>query len=298
MQVRKFSFFVLNFILLALILQGSTQLSAAQKQPASQNPAIPPAAPPNPGVRGPFVGKPIVPASFDGDVRRLPQSRAPIQKRQVPRPVLRRAANAPTQAQVIPFDPVRQAQMGTRQSLAPLQSFDGLPDTGWYPPSSNGDVGPNDYVQAVNIEIGIYSKTGTLLTSFTYDQLFSPLGGSGNPCSDSNNRGDVIVVYDPTVDRWIIADMAHHDATGNSLPPYYECIAVSKTSDPVVGGWWLYALPIAGDLFNDFAKLGVWSDGIYMSANLFDATGTYFQKVRVWALNRDDMINEDRKSVV
>ena len=43
---------------------------------------------------------------------------------------------------------------------------------GW-PPDTNGDVGPNHYIQAVNSAYAIYSKTGTLLASFTEDQLWA-----------------------------------------------------------------------------------------------------------------------------
>ena len=40
---------------------------------------------------------------------------------------------------------------------------------------------------------------------------------------------------------------------------------------------------------NDYPKMGVWSDGWYMTANMFDQIGTGFG-VRVWALNRSQMI--------
>jgi hypothetical protein len=47
---------------------------------------------------------------------------------------------------------------------------------------------------------------------------------------------------------------------------------------------------------NDYPKLGVWGDGIYMSANMFDClnaacSSASYKGVKVWALNRDDMIN-------
>ncbi len=41
---------------------------------------------------------------------------------------------------------------------------------------------------------------------------------------------------------------------------------------------------------NDYPKLGVWPDGIYMSANMFTRAKTY-AGVKVWALNRADMIS-------
>jgi hypothetical protein len=158
-----------------------------------------------------------------------------------------------------------------------------------YPPDTNGDVGPTDYIQTVNDHIGIYDKTtGAQLTRCSFDTLFSAAPTS-TPC-DADNLGDPVALYDAQADRFIVSDFAFVDETAS---PYYECIAASKTGDPVSGGWWLYALRSDDDLhpfFPDYPKLGVWPDGIYMSANLFDcAHGCTNQGVRVWALNRDDM---------
>jgi hypothetical protein len=68
-------------------------------------------------------------------------------------------------------------------------------------------------------------------------------------------------------------------------------MAVSKTGDPVSGGWYFYAWQTAsGSTLPDYPKLGVWPDGIYMSANEFSSTGSEsFQNVQVWAFNRQAM---------
>ncbi|MDP2990140.1 MAG: hypothetical protein Q8O57_06195, partial [Kiritimatiellota bacterium] len=173
----------------------------------------------------------------------------------------------------------------------PLENFKGLDLANWgsgWPPDSNGDVGPNHYIQAVNTSIGILSKSGTLQAAFTFDYFFE---GTGTPC-DGSNRGDPIVLYDSLANRWLIGDFAWTNVDNG---PYYECIAVSKTADPISGGWWQYALLAHPTYLNDYPKLAVWSDAYYMSANLFDlfngGTGYTWQGVRVWALNRDDMIS-------
>ncbi|HEY6251346.1 MAG TPA: Ig-like domain repeat protein, partial [Candidatus Angelobacter sp.] len=64
---------------------------------------------------------------------------------------------------------------------------------------------------------------------------------------------------------------------------------VSKTGDPVSGGYNFYSVHVDGG-FGDYPKFGVWPDGIYISANVFDfaATGG-FQNVRMWALNKGQM---------
>src|SRR5262249_11641964 len=67
--------------------------------------------------------------------------------------------------------------------------------------------------------------------------------------------------------------------------------------DPVAGGWRLFALRTddnAHKWLSDYPKLGVWPDGIYMSANMFlcgnnSCSIATFEGARVWALNRDDL---------
>ncbi len=173
---------------------------------------------------------------------------------------------------------------------APIVSFKGLDEQTWgagWPPDTVGDVGPNHFVQAVNTSFGVFSKTGTMLAASTFNNLWS--GASSGTLCDNSNRGDVTVVYDPMADRWIIGDFAFSGDA--SAPPYFECIAVSKTNNPVTGGWWLYA--IRGDdtnhpWFPDYPKMGIWPDGLYMTANMF-AGATTFEEVRVWAFNRSDL---------
>ena len=40
---------------------------------------------------------------------------------------------------------------------APLMSFNGIGNTGWAPPDTVGDVGPNHYVQAVNTDYAVFN---------------------------------------------------------------------------------------------------------------------------------------------
>jgi hypothetical protein len=156
---------------------------------------------------------------------------------------------------------------------------------GW-PPDTNGDVGITYYLQTVNTSLGIFRKSdGALLASFSFDALMSQ-GNFGNAC-DTNNFGDPVVVWDSAADRWIATDFAFTvNAQGDPVAPYYQCFAVSKTGDPLIGGWNFYALQTT-DLFPDYPKLGVWPDGLYLTANMF--RGNNFRNVRVWALNKAQM---------
>ncbi len=60
------------------------------------------------------------------------------------------------------------------------QNFDGISATGYLPPDTNGDVGPNHYVQTVNVAFAIWNKTGTKLYGpANINTLWSGFGG---PC--------------------------------------------------------------------------------------------------------------------
>src|SRR4029079_19652718 len=160
-----------------------------------------------------------------------------------------------------------------------------------HPPDTNGDVGPNHYIQAINTSIGIYNKNGTIAAGpFTFNTFMSQ-GNFGNLC-DTNNFGDPVVLYDSFEDRWIITDFAFtFDGSGNvSNPPgSFQCIAASKTGDPFSGGWNFYSINTTGGL-GDYPKFGIWPDGLYMSANMFgySAAGSYLG-YHVWALNKQQM---------
>ncbi|MGE5155919.1 MAG: hypothetical protein ACM3JP_00290 [Betaproteobacteria bacterium] len=189
---------------------------------------------------------------------------------------------------------------GSAAAPAPAGSFDGLAFNdlcggvrcgGGHPPDTNGDVGETYYIQTVNTAIGIFDKaTGSRVAGFSFDSFMSQ-GQFGNLC-DTDNFGDPVVVYDTFAGRWIISDFAFQvDSSGNiaNPPGSYQCFAVSQSSDPVVGGWNFYSLHIT-DALQDYPKLGVWPDGLYMSANMFAFSGNQaFQNARVWALDKAAM---------
>ena len=102
------------------------------------------------------------------------------------------------------------------------------------------------------------------------------------------------MLYDPLGDRWILTHFAFAFSSGDPISPFYECIAVSKTSDPVSGGWWLYplqmdpggtGLPPVGTL-NDYPKFGIWPDCLYMAANEFTMPAGTFAGTAFASLNR------------
>jgi len=156
------------------------------------------------------------------------------------------------------------------------------------PPDTNGDVGPNHYVQATNVLFRIWDKNGVPLTSaLRLSSLFAPLGGA---CALTPAKGDPIVLYDPLADRWLLSQLGF--ITSPASPPFFECIAISQTPDPT-GPYYLYAFQVPNNEFPDYPKLGVWPDGYYMTVNQFTAPQGTQNGTGAYAFDRARMLEGD-----
>ncbi len=217
----------------------------------------------------------VTPYEFNGDVRNLPQPDAwqpgdPI--KEVPR---RR-----TRALVTPgleqnqLDPLlaaqQQADVGGRMP-SPSLNIAGQGFTGVYPPDTVGEAGPFHYIQMINGSGGavfrIYDKSGTAVAGPTnLDTL-----GSGD-CADG--LGDPIVLFDELANRWLMSEFSNN---GNKL-----CVYISKTQNPVTGGWWVY--DFQAPEFPDYPKYGVWSTAYLVTSNENSGPAVY-------AFDRQKMLN-------
>jgi hypothetical protein len=169
-------------------------------------------------------------------------------------------------------DTVVQKAKGTGPISAPIQNFDGIclpfgppcaqpSSCSCLPPDTEGEVGGTQYVQAVNTDFVIYSKTGQVLRGATpINQLWANTDGE---CK-THNDGDPVTLYDQLAKRWLITQFI---ATPADNEEYGQCIAVSTTSD-ATGSYYLYEFHF-GRTFHDYEKLGVWPDAYYMSSNEF-----------------------------
>ncbi len=187
---------------------------------------------------------------------------------------------------MLPFadDPVLQ-DGPVPQAPGPQLSFEGLGNADnqavlgftLFPPDTVGDVGPNHYVQWINLVLAVWDKSGNL--------LYGPVAGNtlwqgfGGPC-ETNNDGDVLVVYDQLADRWVLSQFALA-ADG------HQCIAVSQTPDPL-GAYHLYDYVVSPGGLNDYPKIGVWPDGYYVTINEFVGFG--FNGSAALAFDRESML--------
>ena len=198
----------------------------------------------------------VMPGVFNGDLRDLPLARQWMPGD----PIIdwpRRTTGVVTAPAALPksaaADPAADAlDDGTTRvpgdlppgDIVPLSfsppdlDFDGSVFTGRVPPDPVGDVGSQHYIQMVNhpdgSEVTVYDKTGTVQAGpFVLDSLWA----AGGECA--NGRGDPIVLYDAAADRWLLSEMTQLNAV-----PVGLCVYVSRTPNPVTGGWFNHAYPV------------------------------------------------------
>jgi hypothetical protein len=184
---------------------------------------------------------------------------------------------------------------------APIANFEGLRNEDNFnifgfrvnPPDPNGDVGPNHYVEMINLVFGVYSKTGTLLLGpVDTGTLWS--GFAIEDCIDPS--GDPIVLYDQFVDRWLLSQFTTRgfDEQGNfNGLPFYNCVAISQTGDPT-GAYYRYAFITSiqdstSAFFPDYPKYGVWTDSYVVTSRDFGSQDEY--GISVYALEKNKMVN-------
>ena len=152
------------------------------------------------------------------------------------------------------------------------------------PPDPTGEAGASHYIETVNILARIYSKVGTPMTPpFKVSSLFAALGGR---CSTDDN-GYPVVLYDQLADRWVISQQVF-----NAPQPSHQCIAVSRTGDPM-GAYYLYDFVMPGSDVYFYPQFGMWPDGYYMTSHRFNSAGTTFLGQSVFAFDRLEMLAGD-----
>ena len=79
-------------------------------------------------------------------------------------------------------------------------------------------VGITRYIQAVNESIAIYTKTGTLIDSASFEDFWR-YAGTNTACDgyyiedqgQGNHHGQPNVLYDQMSQRWVVVDVAFED---------------------------------------------------------------------------------------
>lgn len=162
------------------------------------------------------------------------------------------------------------------------------------PSDSEGNIGLTQYVEFINSSYAVYDKkTGALVAGPTAGHVLFQALGASNDCANTDD-GDPIVQYDKAANRWILSQFSVSNAfkNGSSSHPASECIAVSQTAD-ATGAYHVYQFTYNN--FNDYPKIGVWSDKWLVNYNMFQLTAT---PGNATSLVGDEMCALDRASML
>jgi len=188
-------------------------------------------------------------------------------------------------------DPLRQTESlplpGAAATAPPSLNFPGLSDDDnaaviggrIVPPDTNGDIGPNHYMQWINLIVGVWdiARDGsgapigaTMAAGFPKAGNSFWAGFTGSAAADAcrnNNDGDPIVLYDHLADRWFVSQF--------SINQGVQCIALSTTGDPT-GTYYRWAFEVSPGEQNDYPKFGMMPDAYYLSLRDFPSNdGTF-----------------------
>jgi len=267
---------------------GATAIQAAVLRPGDPRPAgsfglLPPAGPYEAEMIGPILSPPLRSLPVQ-DLHARPEVAEEVEEINRPRHedlYDEKGVRFGTSNEEI-LDPLAARSRGPAGVLTPTPTidFEGIGNVnGVVPPDTEGVVGPNHYMQVVNLSLAIFDKSGSgvpVAGPFDTNTIWSGFGGD---CENAND-GDAIVLYDRQADRWLISQFA--------LPGGSErvCFAVSQSSDPT-GSYYLYQ--VITQRFPDYFKLGAWSDSDNNA--YFMSTNSGFQgQYDIYAMDRASML--------
>jgi len=143
------------------------------------------------------------------------------------------------------------------------------------PPDSTGAIGPNNYVEMVNQEIGVYDRNLNLVSS-TDNGTFTGAGASLTVT-------DPQIQWDGQSGHWLYVALGV--ATGANMLIF----GWSKTSDPsdLTNGWCRFGTS-RGNLLDDYPKLGHDDNFISIGTNVYDDSGgTYtFKTANIFVIRK------------
>ncbi|MGH7947739.1 MAG: hypothetical protein ACREQF_00735, partial [Candidatus Binataceae bacterium] len=152
-------------------------------------------------------------------------------------------------------------------------NFQALPDSNTsIPPDTNGTVGPNHLMVALNTQVRVQNRVGATISTMTLDAFWSAV---------APDAFDPKLLYDPFNNRWIFVSASQAFSANSSV-----LVGVSQTNDPT-GPWNLFAVDAdaIGSIWADFPSVGFNSKWIVVSVNMFTIGGS-FNRSRLFVFDK------------
>lgn len=199
-----------------------------------------------------------------GEPERLPRTRRPV---------------VPPGARVQEI-PVSRVSDPTPAALGPVFAADFAAlgdDNTAIPPDTQGAVGPNHLMVALNSQTRVQDKTGGTINTMSLDAFWASTGTS--------SPFDPKVLYDPFSNRWVFVACSDSRSASSSL-----LIGSSRTTDPN-GTWDLFR--VDADATNtdwaDYPSVGFNKDWIVVTVNMFSVVGSSFAREDIYVFKKADL---------
>jgi hypothetical protein len=157
-------------------------------------------------------------------------------------------------------------------------SFAGLDDNHTaIPPDTQGAVGPEHLVVALNSEVAIQDRQGRLLSRTSLSNFWSRLG--------VGVVFDPRVAYDPHSGRWMIVTMADPRSDASAL-----LVGMSATPDPLQA-WDLRKIPFDSThaAWADYPNAGFNRRWLAVSVNVYGVVSNQFVRAELFVFDKDGL---------
>jgi len=157
---------------------------------------------------------------------------------------------------------------------------DGTSSCGCQPPDTNAAIGGAYIVEAVNLALATYNKSGVLSRRISINSFL----GTSEPLSDPR------ILFDNTWKRWVLT-VIPIPASSSSTPALW--IAASTSNNPN-GTWFIYRFNFGGGLYPpgtllDYPMVGMDADSVLVTTNNFAPAG--FLGGATWAVGKQRLYN-------
>lgn len=207
-----------------------------------------------------------------------------------PLPVGRGPAKQPN-PDALPSGPAMLTARRPSVALTDAQSFDGPSLEGnVFPPDTQGDVGPTQFVVTLNTRFRSYSKTGApdgaldILPGDFFAPEMTPVGPGG--CTFTS---DPHIRYDRLSHRWFVVMI---DVPGCSGSQSNRIMIAVSDSDTLTAGttWTFFHIDAPTSQFADYPTLGIDANALYIGTNDFATTGGSFTQTDAYVVQKSSIL--------
>ena len=158
----------------------------------------------------------------------------------------------------------------------------------YYPPDTQGAVGPTQVGVVVNGRMKVWNKAGTsTVLNTSLDSFFSSVRGG-------YSVGDPRIRFDRTANRWFVSAI--------NIPSNYQNnrVVLAVSSGPTISGqssftFFYYVFSQGGGMqdnncFADYPTLGVDANAVYVGVNVFNSSLTQFLGTSAFVIQKSSVL--------